>query len=1042
MAGPIVPSIELFSRHRNAANLLFISMILFGIYGLSNLNTQFFPTTEIKEVNINVSWQGATAEDIDKNIVAAIEPEVRFIDGVKEFYAKSRQGFTSIRLEFRPDTDMQRAVGEVEAAVNSVTTLPKDSEKPTISQATFYEPVASVLVSGPFEERALRAYAKQIRDGLLKRGIDKITLSGYRDEEIWVEAEGAQMRRFNMTPNEIGDRLAASSLDVPGGVLRGDLERQVRAVGLALSADEVANIKLRAGSDGRQIRVGDVATVIDTFDAGQPEGFSGEDRAIRLQILRTKNGDALDLTDTLRSYIADIGPSLPPTLNVKIFAVQADKIVERINVLLYNGVTGMALVLCILFLFLNGRIAFWVAAGIPASLMATFGVMFYLGMTINMLSLFALIMTIGIIVDDAIVVGEHAATLTEQGKSAQAAAEGGAIRMTMPITAAALTTLAAFFPMLLIEGTMGQFVRAIPLVLLSVLIASLVECFLVLPGHLSHALTKPQKQPSGLRKKFLEKFDAFRDGRFRRFVTLAYDRRYTTAAIGLAVLIIAIGLMSGGRVSFRFFPSPEGEVLNAYVFFQPGTKRDKTHDGARLVEAALYDAERELAGDGEKLVSTMFTQIGRSGGATGDERAWIYAELTPSEARSVRTKDLKKAWEEKLPEIAGLRYVFLREQRGGPGGRDIDIRLRAEDTAVLKKAAIEVRQALEQYPGISRARDNLFYNKQELLLQVNAQGEALGFTNRIIGTLTRGHLQGVVAKRFARGDEEVTLRVLQPRDSTSPKSLSDIELPVPGVQPPRYVPLDAVVDIVEKPGFSTIRRLDGEITVKVVADYADDAGDPNAVLQDMAETTLPEIASKYNLTFVFGGRAEEQRETMGSMRMGAFMGLAMIYIILAFVFASYSRPIIIMTVIPFGLIGMVTGHFVQGFDLTFLSMVGLLGLSGILVNNSIILISRIEERRANGEDLRNAVINGICDRFRAVTLTSLTTVLGLAPLLFETSVQAQFLLPMVITIAWGLAFASLIVLFLVPSVLGIQEDARNRMAQLRAKTAASAQAAE
>ena len=1042
MAGPLVPSIELFSRHRNAANLLFISMILFGIYGLSNLNTQFFPTTEIKEVNINVSWQGATAEDIDKNIVAAIEPEVRFIDGVKEFYAKSRQGFTSIRLEFRPDADMQRAVGEVEAAVNSVTTLPKDSEKPTISQATFYEPVASVLVSGPFEERALRAYAKQIRDGLLKRGIDKITLSGYRDEEIWVEAEGAQMRRFNMTPNEIGDRLAASSLDVPGGVLRGDLERQVRAVGLALSADEVANIKLRAGSDGRQIRVGDVATVIDTFDAGQPEGFSGEDRAIRLQILRTKNGDALDLTDTLRSYIADIGPSLPPTLNVKIFAVQADKIVERINVLLYNGVTGMALVLCILFLFLNGRIAFWVAAGIPASLMATFGVMFYLGMTINMLSLFALIMTIGIIVDDAIVVGEHAATLTEQGKSAQAAAEGGAIRMTMPITAAALTTLAAFFPMLLIEGTMGQFVRAIPLVLLSVLIASLVECFLVLPGHLSHALTKPQKQPSGLRKKFLEKFDAFRDGRFRRFVTLAYDRRYTTAAIGLAVLIIAIGLMSGGRVSFRFFPSPEGEVLNAYVFFQPGTKRDKTHDGARLVEAALYDAERELAGDGEKLVSTMFTQIGRSGGATGDERAWIYAELTPSEARSVRTKDLKKAWEEKLPEIAGLRYVFLREQRGGPGGRDIDIRLRAEDTAVLKKAAIEVRQALEQYPGISRARDNLFYNKQELLLQVNAQGEALGFTNRIIGTLTRGHLQGVVAKRFARGDEEVTLRVLQPRDSTSPKSLSDIELPVPSVQPPRYVPLDAVVDIVEKPGFSTIRRLDGEITVKVVADYADDAGDPNAVLQDMSETTLPEIASKYNLTFVFGGRAEEQRETMGSMRMGAFMGLAMIYIILAFVFASYSRPIIIMTVIPFGLIGMVTGHFVQGFDLTFLSMVGLLGLSGILVNNSIILISRIEERRANGEDLRNAVINGICDRFRAVTLTSLTTVLGLAPLLFETSVQAQFLLPMVITIAWGLAFASLIVLFLVPSVLGIQEDARNRMAQLRAKTAASAQAAE
>lgn len=1033
MAGPITPAIELFSRHRNAANLLFISMILFGIYGLANLNTQFFPTTEIKEININVSWQGATAEDVDQNIVGAIEPEVRFIDGVKEFYAKSRQGSTSIRLEFRPDTDMQRAVGEVEAAVNSVTTLPKGAEKPIISQATFYEPVASVLVSGPFEERALRAYAKQIRDGLLKRGIDKISLSGYRDEEIWVEAEGAQMRRFNMTPNDIGDRLANSSLDVPGGVLRGEVERQVRSVGLALTADEVANITLRSASDGRQIRVGDVARVTDTFDAGQPEGYAGEDRAIRLQILRTKNGDSLKLTDIMRSYLADVEPSLPPTLNVKIFAVQADKIVERINVLLYNGVTGMALVLCILFLFLNGRIAFWVAAGIPASLMATFGVMLYLDMTINMLSLFALIMTIGIIVDDAIVVGEQAATLTEQGHSAQAAAEGGAIRMTMPITAAALTTLAAFVPMLLIEGTMGQFVRAIPLVLVCVLIASLIECFLVLPGHLSHALTKPSRPPSGMRKKFLDGFNAFRDGRFRRFVTLAYDRRYTTAAVGLAVLIVAIGLMSGGRVSFRFFPSPEGEVLNAYVFFQPGTKRDATRDGARLVEAALYDAERELAPDGEKLISTMFTQVGRSRGATGDERAWVYAELTPSEDREVRTKDLKKAWQEKMPEIAGLRYVFVREQRGGPGGRDIDIRLRGDDIAAMKKAALEVRQALEQYPGISRARDNLFYNKQELLLEVNAQGEALGFDNRMIGSLTRGHLQGVIAKRFARGDEEVTLRVLQPRDGSNPQSLSEIELPVPGSKPVRYVPLDAVVDIVEKPGFSTIRRLDGEISVTVVADYADDAGDPNAVLDDMAASALPEIVSKYNLTYVFGGRAEEQRETMGSMRMGAFMGLAMIYIILAFVFASYSRPIIIMTVIPFGLIGMVTGHYLQGFDLTFLSMVGLLGLSGILVNNSIILISRIEERRDNGEALRDAVINGICDRFRAVTLTSLTTVLGLAPLLFETSVQAQFLLPMVITIAWGLAFASLIVLFLVPSVLGIQEDARAKIASWRGR---------
>jgi multidrug efflux pump subunit AcrB len=1025
--------VELFSRHRNAANLLFFSMIMFGAFGLSGLNTQFFPTTEIKTVNINVVWPGATAQDVDKNIVAAIQPEVRFIDGVKEFKSTSRTGLAAVSVEFFPEADIQRAVGDVEAAVNAITTLPKDAEKPIISQVTFFEPVVSVLLSGPFEEIALRAYAKQMRDGLLNAGIDKVVMSGFRDEEIWVEAQAAQLRRYDMTAQDIADKLSGSSLDVPGGVLRGEVERQVRAVGLAQNAADVRDIALRSTADGRQIKVGDVARVYETFDANAAEGWSGDNRAIRLTIQRTKNGDALNITDKVRGYVDATVPALPPTLKVDVFDVNADKIRQRINVLLFNGLGGMVLVLCILFLFLNGRIAFWVAAGIPASLMATFGVMLYLDMTINMLSLFALIMTIGIIVDDAIVVGEHSATLTERGADAQAAAEGGALRMMMPITAAALTTLAAFIPMLLITGVMGQFVRAIPLVLFSVLVASLIECFFVLPGHLSHALKRPRKERRGIRKAFLTRFEHFRANRFKRFVTKVYDNRYTTAAVGLAMLIICVGLLAGGRVPFRFFPSPEGEVVNAYVFFQPGTKRADTHQGTKLIEKALYDAQAELLAEAglegeEKLVSIMFTQIGRSGSGVGDERAFVTAELTASEDRSIRTHAIVKKWQDLVPDIAGLRYVFIREQRGGPPGRDIDIRLQNAEPEILKQAALEVRTALEEYPGISRARDDLFYNKQELLLEVNERGAALGFTNAMVGNLTRANLEGAIAKRFARGDEEVTLRVLQPRDRVSPKQLEDIDLPVPNSArangQPRYVPLTAIVDIVEKPGFSTVKRADGQVSVTVIADYADDAGNPNAVLDSMAETELPAVSAKYNIGFSFGGRNQEQTETLGGLRVGALIGLSLIYVILAFVFASYSRPIIIMSVIPFGLIGMITGHFVQGFDLTFLSLIGLLGLSGILVNNSIILISRIDERQREGEDLRAAVINGICDRLRAVTLTSLTTVLGLAPLLFETSVQAQFLLPMVITIAWGLGFASLIVLFLVPSVLGIQDDFR------------------
>ena len=1032
---PLRPLVELFSRHRNAANLLFISMILLGAFGLANLNVQFFPSSEFKTVRINVVWPGATALDVDKNIVATIQPEVRFMDGVKEVTTNSKNSLATISVEFMPSTDMQRAIADVEAAVNAITTLPKDAEQPLISQVTFLEETASVLVSGPFDERALRSYAKQIRDGLLDAGIDKVDMEGFRDEEIWVEAHPSQLRRYNLTTQDIAGKIAGSSLDVPGGVLRGDVERQVRAVGLAMDAEDVGNIVLRSGTDGRQVRIADVADVSDTFDAAGAEGFSGDDRAIRLTIRRTKNADALEATAKLRSYIEEVRPTLPPTLNVDIFDVNADKIVERISVLLFNGLGGMALVLCILFLFLNGRIAFWVAAGIPASLMATFGVMWWLDMSINMLSTFALIMTVGIIVDDAIVVGEHSATLTERGHSPQAAAEGGAIRMVMPITAAALTTLAAFIPMLVIDDTMGQIVRPIPLVVLCVLIGSLVECFFVLPGHLSHALSKPAPEPTGWRKRFFDGFDNFRETRFRRFVTRAYDRRYTTAAVGLAVLIIAIGLIAGGRASFRFFPSPEGEVVQSYVFFQPGAKRSTTAAGVKEIEAAAYQAERNLAGDtGEKVIGTLFSQIGRSGATAGDERAYMYIELTPSEERTIRTAAFVKEFNKLQPELPGLRYIYTRERRGGPPGRDIDIRLKNADAETLKRASSAVVTKLEEFGGISRAFDDLYYNKNELLLKVNERGDALGFTNQIIGNLARGNLQGVLAKRFARGDEEVTVRVLQPRDGSGPQVLEDIEVPVPGTQPPRYVPLTAVVDVTEKPGFASIKRTDGQVSVRITADYDDAAGNPNEVLSALDEAFLPALATQYGVQYSFGGRNEEQSETLGSLRTGALIGLTLIYVVLAFVFASYSRPIIIMAVIPFGLVGTVFGHVAMGYDLTFLSMVGLLGLSGIMVNNSIILISRIEERRAEGEMLRDAVINGICDRFRAVLLTSLTTVLGLAPLLFERSIQAQFLMPMVITISWGLAFSSLIVLFLVPSILGMQEDARAKIASWRGRS--------
>lgn len=1025
--------IELFARHRNGANLLFISMIMFGVFGVVKLNTQFFPTIEVNNINVTVVWAGATPQDIDTNIIGVIEPEVRFIDSVKEVRALSREGFGTITLEFVPNADMQRATSDVEAAINAIETLPQDAEKPIIAQEAFHEEVASILVSGALEERALRRYAKNIRDGLLSAGVDKITLEGLRDEEIWVEVKPAQLRRYNLEIGDIGARIRNSSLDTPGGVLRGGIEKQVRAVGLAKSAADVAAIDLRNAADGRALQIGDVAHVSERFDAAQAEGFKGEHRAVRLTVQRTKTTDALATTKIIRDYLRDVRPTLPPSVKVELFDVQADKIVQRINVLVVNGFGGMVLVLITLFLFLNGRIALWVAAGIPASIMATFGAMWMLGLSINMLTMFALIMTVGIIVDDAVVVGEHASTLSEGGATPLAAAEGSARLMAVPIMASALTTLAAFLPMLVVEGTFGQIVRAIPIVVFCVLIASLIECFLVLPGHLSHSLVHVKPLRAGWRKRFLDGFETFRATRFRRFVTRAYENRYTTLAVGLGVLILCIGILSSGRLPFRFFPSPEGEVVRAYAFFQPGTARAETLAGLRRIENALDAVEIELGGAPDTLIKTRFTQVGRTESSSGDERGYIWAELVASENRAIRTEAIVKLWEDSMPDMAGVRYVFVREERAGPPGRDIDIRLHGDDLARLKLAALDVRAALERFNGVSRASDNLFYNKQQLLLKVNAQGAALGFNNQSIGAATRGNLQGQIAKRFARDDEEVSVRVLQPRDKFAPRDLAAIELRVPNTAPPRYVSLAAIVDVVEEPGFSSVRRVNGNVSVSVVADYEASAGNPNNVLAALARDALPQITQAHNIGYYFGGRSEEQRETLSDLLLGAAIALGLIYVILAFVFADYVRPLVIMAIIPFGLVGTTLGHYIQGFDLTFLSLIGLLGLSGILVNNSIILISRIDARLGEGEDLRTAIIGGVCDRMRPVMLTSLTTVLGLTPLLFETSVQAQFLLPMVITLAWGLGCASLIVLFLVPALLGVMEDTKQLLNKAFAK---------
>ena len=1116
MAARTIPGrglVSLFVRHPNAANLLMVLLLLFGILALDRLGTQFFPTIDRPNVTVSVSWPGASASDVAEGVLEVVEPAVRFVDGVEEMVSYAREGSGTVNLTFAEDADMAAAVRELETAVSTLSALPEEAERPEVTRRIWYDSVATIAVAGTAPERVLRDWAKRVRDDLVDRGIDKVDMTGLRSEEVIVRVPERELRRLGLSIADVSRQVAANSRDRPSGSVDGVVERQLRALADIESRGGLGRVEVVALPSGEKILLSDIASIEPGFDADAVRGFSGSNPAIEMEVQRTAATDTLTAAAILDEYLAEIRPQLPDNVQLLTYDLRSEALSERIWLLVENGALGLLVVVVTLFVFLNARIAFWVAMGIPVAMAATLGLMWLLGQSINMVSLFAIIMMLGIIVDDAIVVGEHTDTRLGMGDGPYEAAENGAGRMVTPVMAAMITTIAAFAPILIMGDVMGQMASPIPFVAVAVIIASLIECFLVLPGHLAHSVANSRRprrgwsfarlltvalvvgallivlsrnaeaiawlarplvgplsaietwrtevgpvvfalavatvtflfaalieaiawslgqwsranpdRPPFYRRVIDRGFNAFRDGPFDWLTRLAYRWRYVTLAVAIAVgMVGAYGLFGGGHVRFAFFPSPESERISARVTFNAGIPEEEAVRILGVYEDALMEAVDGLrTREDERIVKAVFVTLGQAGWSRGDNLARIQAQLTTSEERDVRTPEITRAWAEVAPELPGVQRFSISESRGGPPGRDVDILLQGSDLDVLKRATAEIVPLVSDIEGVSGVSDDLPYGKPELVMRLTPRGGALGFTIEEVGRQVRDAFEGAVPRRYARGDEEVTVRIEQDMRQSGSAALRNFELRAPDGS--GFVPLSEVVDLTERQGFSAIQRRDGKSTVSITGDVDLALNTTDGVLDELRESgRLDVIAANYDITYRFDGRAREQRRSLNELQTGTYIALGVIYIIIAWVFGSYFRPLAVMLVIPFGVVGAVFGHWAMGFDLTIFSLIGLLGLSGILVNDSIILVSRLDERIEDGDDLEEAAVGASRDRLRAVLLTSLTTIGGLMPLMWETSLQAQFLLPMAITIVFGLGLTTLLVLFIVPALVGVGGDIR------------------
>ena len=1041
-----------FAQHKVAANLLMLIMLLAGFVSLMKLNTQFLPNFEPDFITVRVVWPGAPAEDVAKSIVTPLEQQLRNLDHVKEMSSTSSRSSAVIVLEYDEGSNMGLALDQVKEFVDSVRNLPSDAETPVISKVSLNEEVATLILSSDGSLEELRPLAFQFERELLDRGVAKVKFTGLPEQEIAIQIGTEQINNLKLSLPQIGQQIRNSSQDIPAGTSgKNEVAKELRSTEQRRDEQGFKELAIINKENGTRLELADIANVERRHKDNQVEVYYKDRPAILMSVLRTQATDTLKAAETLNSWLEATQPLLPPSVSLDTYDQRYELIEDRINLLISNGIGGLILVVGILFIFLNGRVAFWVAVGIPVSFMGTLAVMYLLGGSINMVSMFALIMALGIIVDDAIVVGEDALTHYARGDNPLRAAEGGARRMFVPVMSSSLTTVAAFLPLMLISGIIGNILFDIPLVIICVIIASLIESFLILPGHLHHSFQKKFKpvEPGSYRDKLDKGFNHFRDNIFRPMAETSIRNRGATLTLAFGILAVSITLIISGRVQTDFFPQPESHILLGNVKFASGTPPEMVKEFGIAMEHALHSADQELVeqgktGDYTSLVIHSVLRINQAsfdGGqnkTTGEQYASVHVELLTPDERSVRNPEFIAAWKKHIKQPDGVEQFSISSPRGGPPGKDIDIFLTGQSPAILKQAGEALANKLKTYVGVQDIQDDLPFGKNQFLYSLTPLGESLGLTVSDIGSQLRAAFDGQLLQVFYDENEEIEVRILLPDAQRNyARTLDNFPIITTAGE---MVQLSNVVTLTDQKGLDLVRHTEGKLGLHITAGVNTEENNANEIIAELNEQFLAELSSEYGINIELKGRAEEQAQTGKDMGLGALIGFTLIYIILAWVFGSYSWPVAVLIAIPLGISGAILGHWMLDLNLTMLSWFGFFGLSGIVINDAIILVTFYRELRQQGHPAKQAIVDASCQRLRAVMLTSLTTIAGLLPLLFETSLQAQFLIPMAVSISFGLAYATVLILFVIPALLSIIEERAEKKAlrkeeKLLAKTA-------